>query len=342
MTSNATRLLRSIAHRRAGDPLELPIEGRLASFDGASGWLNTEPLTAEGLRGRVVLVDFWTYTCVNWLRTLPYLRAWHAKYAADGLTIVGVHTPEFGFEHDLENVTTQTRALGVEYPVAIDDGYAVWNDFANHYWPAVYIADTEGRLRHHHFGEGEYPQTEMVIQRLLVDAGASALDQSLVAVDPRGLEVAADWTSLGSPETYLGYDRGSNFAGVAAFDLPHDYELPADLALNTWSLAGNWTLAGHAVASNRPGARIAFRFHARDVNLVVGPRTPGAEVPFQVFLDGRPVGEDRGTDVSERGAGLVRAQTTLQLVRQRGPVADRLFEIEFLQAGAEAFCLTFG
>jgi thiol-disulfide isomerase/thioredoxin len=342
MTSNATRLLRSIAHRRAGDPLELPIEGRLASFDGASGWLNTEPLTAEGLRGRVVLVDFWTYTCVNWLRTLPYLRAWHAKYAADGLTIVGVHTPEFGFEHDLENVTTQTRALGVEYPVAIDDGYAVWNDFANHYWPAVYIADTEGRLRHHHFGEGEYPQTEMVIQRLLVDAGASALDQSLVAVDPRGLEVAADWTSLGSPETYLGYDRGSNFAGVAAFDLPHDYELPADLALNTWALAGNWTLAGHAVASNRPGARIAFRFHARDVNLVVGPRTPGAEVPFQVFLDGRPVGEDRGTDVSERGAGLVSAQTTLQLVRQRGPVADRLFEIEFLEAGAEAFCLTFG
>jgi thiol-disulfide isomerase/thioredoxin len=342
MTSNATRLLRSIAHRRAGDPLELPIEGRLASFDGASGWLNTEPLTAEGLRGRVVLVDFWTYTCVNWLRTLPYLRAWHAKYAADGLTIVGVHTPEFGFEHDLENVTTQTRALGVEYPVAIDDGYAVWNDFANHYWPAVYIADTEGRLRHHHFGEGEYPQTEMVIQRLLVDAGASALDQSLVAVDPRGLEVAADWTSLGSPETYLGYDRGSNFAGVTAFDLPHDYELPADLALNTWSLAGNWTLAGHAVGSNRPGARIAFRFHARDVNLVVGPRTPGAEVPFQVFLDGRPVGEDRGTDVSERGAGVVSAQTTLQLVRQRGPVADRLFEIEFLEAGAEAFCLTFG
>lgn len=342
MTSNATKLLRSIAHRRAGDPLELPFEGRLASFDGASGWLNADALTAESLRGRVVLVDFWTYTCVNWLRTLPYLRAWHEKYAADGLTIVGVHTPEFGFEHDLANVTAQTRALGVEYPVAIDNDYAVWNDFANHYWPAVYLADAEGRLRHHHFGEGEYPQTEMVIQRLLLDAGASALDQSIVTVEPRGLEVAADWATLGSPETYLGYERGSNFAGVAAFDVPHEYDLPGDLQLNTWSLGGNWTLASHAAGSNRAGARLAFRFQARDVNLVVGPRSPGAEIPFRVLLDGRPVGDDRGTDVRDDGTGTVREQNTLQLVRQTGQIRDRMFEIEFLEAGAEVYCMTFG
>jgi thiol-disulfide isomerase/thioredoxin len=342
MTGNATKLLRSIAHRRADDPLELPIEGRLASFDGASSWLNTEPLTGEQLRGSVVLVDFWTYTCVNWLRTLPYLRAWHEKYAADGLRIIGVHTPEFGFEHDLENVTAQTRALGVEYPVAIDNDYRVWNDFANHYWPAVYIADADGRLRHHHFGEGEYPQTEMVIQRLLLDAGASALDQSLVMVEPRGLEVAAEWRTLGSPETYLGYERGSNFASVAAFDVPHEYELPSELQPNTWSLGGNWTLSAQAAGSNRPGARLAFRFHARDVNLVVGPRAVGTEIPFRVFLDGDPVGDARGTALNDDGTGTVREQNTLQLVRQRGTVTDRVFEIEFLEAGAEVFCVTFG
>lgn len=342
MTSNATKLLRSIAHRRADDPLELPIEGRLASFDGASAWLNAEPLDAGQLRGRVVLVDFWTYTCVNWLRTLPYLRAWHEKYAADGLTVVGVHTPEFGFEHDLGNVTAQTKALGIEYPVAIDNDYAVWNDFANHYWPAVYIADAEGRLRHHHFGEGEYPQTEMVIQRLLLDAGASALDQSLVTVEPRGLEVAAEWTTLGSPETYLGYERGSNFAGVAAFDVPHDYALPAELALNTWSLGGNWTLAPHAADANRAGARLAFSFHARDVNLVVGPRAPGAQIPFRVLLDGSPVGDARGTDLDADGTGTVREQNTLQLVRQTGPITDRLVEVEFLEPGVEVYCVTFG
>lgn len=342
MTGGPATPLRSIAHRRAGDPVELPIEGRLASFDGASGWLNTEPLTAAALRGRVVLVDFWTYTCVNWVRTLPYLRAWHERYAADGLTIVGVHTPEFGFEHDPANVTARTATLGVEYPVALDNDYAVWNAFANHFWPAVYLADVEGRLRHHHFGEGEYAQTEMVIQRLLLDAGASAFDQSLVTVEPEGLEVAADWAALGSPETYLGYERGSGFAGVAAFDLPHEYDLPEELALNTWSLGGTWTLAAHAAGADRAGARLAFRFHARDVNLVVGPRAGHAEIPFRVLLDGRPVGDAHGSDVRDDGTGVVRAQNTLQLVRQSGSIGDRLFEIEFLAPGAEVYCLTFG
>src|SRR5215207_800441 len=205
-------LFRSIAHRLAGDRELLPVEGRLASFDRATSWLNSEPLTSEGLRGRVVLVDFWTYTCVNWLRTLPYLRAWAAKYQDDGLTVIGVHTPEFGFEQNIDNVVVQSRRLGVEYPTAVDSEYAVWNAFANHFWPAVYIADVEGRLRFHHFGEGEYPTTEMVIQQLLLDAGAANVDQDLVMVDPHGLEVAADWPNVRSPETYTGYRQSNGFA----------------------------------------------------------------------------------------------------------------------------------
>ena len=222
-------LLRSLAHRLAGDAAELPVEGRLASFEGATGWLNSEPLTPEGLRGRVVLVDFWTYTCINWIRTLPYVRAWAAKYADAGLTIVGVHTPEFGFERDLDNIVAHTRGFGVEYPVAIDSDYGVWQAFANHFWPAVYLADAEGRIRFHHFGEGEYAMTEMVIQQLLIDAGAEDVDQDLVEVEPRGLEVAADWRTLRSPETYTGYGQSTGFASddVAAFDRPHVYAASA-------------------------------------------------------------------------------------------------------------------
>ena len=238
-------LIRSIAHRLAGEAPELPIEGRLARFDGATGWLNSAPLTPDGLAGRVVLVDFWTYTCINWLRTLPYLRAWHAKYGAAGLTIVGAHTPEFGFERDVDNIAAETRALGVEYPVAIDSDYGVWGAFANHYWPAVYLADAEGRIRFHHFGEGEYAMTEMVIQQLLVAAGAANVEGDLVSVEPRGLEVAADWRTLQSPETYTGYGQSSGFANedAGAFDRSHAYAAPADLPLNAWALAGQWTVA---------------------------------------------------------------------------------------------------
>ena len=339
-----TGIVRTIAHWLAGDGGDLPFEGRLAPFDGATGWLNSEPLTPEALRGRVVLVDFWTYTCVNWLRTLPYVRAGAAKYESAGLTIVGVHTPEFGFETDLDNVMLQTRNLGVEYPVAIDSGYAIWDAFANRYWPAVYIADTEGRIRHHHFGEGEYAQTEMVIQRLLLAAGAQDFDLDPVMVEPQGLEVAADWRSLRSPETYLGYLQSSGFVSesTSAYDRPHDYAGAPPSALNTWDLAGNWTFTRHASCSNAPGGRIAFRFHARDVNLVMGPRESGAEIPFVISLDGRPVGEVRGSDVDENGRGTVRDQNTYQLVRQPGAITDRLFEIEFLEAGAEAYCFTFG
>lgn len=339
-----SRLFRSIAHRVAGTEEVLPDEGRLPSFDRATTWLNSEPLTSRGLRGQVVLVDCWTYTCVNWLRTLPYLRAWHAKYAGAGLTIVGVHTPEFSFEGDLANVVAQSRKLGVEYPVAVDTDYGVWNDFANHYWPAIYVADAEGRLRYHHFGEGEYPRTEMVIQRLLVDSGSTEFDRDLVAVEPHGLEVAADWESLGTPETYLGYGQSSGFVSEDADlrDRPHAYPGGRRLFVNSWDLIGDWTQVRHAAVLNEAGGRIAFAFHARDVNLVMGPAVPGTSIPFRVYLDGEPVGDAAGTDVDDVGGGTVRDENTYQLVRQPAPVGTAVVEIEFLQSDVEAYCFTFG
>ena len=337
-------LIRSIAHRLAGEPHALPFEGRLARFDGATGWLDSEPLTPEALRGRVVLVDFWTYTCINWLRTAPYVRAWAAKYADAGLTVVGVHTPEFGFERDVDNVTEHTRRYGVEFPVAIDSDYGVWRAFANHFWPAVYIADAEGRLRHHHFGEGEYAQTEMVIQQLLLDAGAADLDQELVTVDPQGLEVAADWRTLRSPETYTGYGQASGFASndVARFDAPHRYTAHGSLPRNYWDLSGDWTVTRHAAVANESGARIAFQIHARDLNHVMGPATKGSAVRIRVSLYGRSPGAEHGTDVDADGAATIGAQRTYQLIRQTGDIEDRRCEIEFLDAGAEAYCFTFG
>ncbi len=337
-------IIRTIAHRLAGDDAALPVEGRLARFDGATGWLNSEPLTPEALRGRVVLVDFWTYTCVNWLRTAPYVRAWDARYRAAGLTIVGAHTPEFGFEHDVDNVAAHTKSFGVEYPVAIDSDYGVWQAFANHYWPAVYVADAEGRLRYHHYGEGEYEMTEMVIQQLLRESGATGVDPDLVVVEPAGLEVAADWRTLRSPETYLGYRQATGFASedAARPDTPLVYSAAPGLPLNAWDLTGTWTFAGHASVLQEPGGRIAFQFQARDVNLVMGPVARGAEIPFSVFLDGEPVGTNHGTDVDAGGGGTVRAQETYQLVRQGGEIRERRFEIEFHAGGLEAYCFTFG
>jgi len=336
-------MIRSLVHRLADDRSDLPVEGRLPSFEGATGWLNSEALTPEGLRGRIVLVDFWTYTCVNWLRTLPYLRGWVEKYTDAGLTIVGVHTPEFGFEHDLDNVRTQARDLGVQYPIALDNDYGVWTAFANHYWPAVYVADAEGRIRYHHFGEGEYAMTEMVIQQLLTDAGATGIGQDLVSVEPVGLEVAADWQAVRSSETYVGYGQSAGFASadVAAFDAQHAYELPP-LELNQWGLSGTWTVARHAGQSHGPGGRIASRFHARDLNLVMGPAVRGASVAFRVLLDGAPPTDAHGVDTGSDGTGILRDQRTYQLIRQTGPIADRVFEIEFLDAGAEVYCFTFG
>ncbi|WP_019180036.1 redoxin family protein [Microbacterium yannicii] len=332
---------RSVAHRRAGEDV-LPVEGRLGSFDRARGWLNSKPLSSDALRGRVVLVDFWTYTCVNWLRTLPYLKAWNAKYAASGLTVVGVHTPEFRFERDLSNVIARSQDLGVDYPIAIDDHYGVWEDFANHYWPAVYLADAHGRVRFHHFGEGEYAMTEMAIQQLLVEAGAE-IDLDLVDVEPRGLEVAADWASLGSPETYLGYDRADGFVGgmSAPYDRPHSFPPAGRLGRNTWSLEGEWSVTREAVEVAAPGSRLSFAFRARDVNLVAAP-APGRAVPIRVTLDGAPIGIDHGADIDADGRGTIVDANTLQLVRQTGAVVDRVVQIEFLEAGAAAYCLTFG
>ncbi len=290
-------LIRSIVHRLAGEEVALPVEGRLASFEGATGWLNSEPLTPEGLRGRVVLVDFWTYTCINWLRTLPYVRAWAAKYAAAGLTVVGVHTPEFGFEHNIDNVIAQSRNLGVEYPMAVDNDYAVWRAFANHFWPALYIADAEGRIRFHHFGEGEYAMTEMAIQQLLLEAGADGIDQDLVMVEPRGLEVAADWQTLQSPETYLGYGQSTGFAqeDVAGFDKPAQLRRARTLRSTTGTLSGTWTVAEHAALFNEPGGRIAFQFHARDLNLVMGPASRERDP-----VPGLPRRPDRGRRARDR------------------------------------------
>jgi thiol-disulfide isomerase/thioredoxin len=336
--------VRSIAHHLPGDSGELPVEGDLPSFAGATGWLNADPLTPEGLRGRVVLVDFWTYTCVNWLRTLPYVRAWAAKYAAQGLTTIGVHTPEFDFEHDVDNIVAQARAMGVTYPIAVDSDYGVWNAFNNHYWPAVYIADAQGRIRYHHFGEGEYAMQEMVIQQLLREAGAAGVDPDLVSVDPVGTEVAADYGTLRSPETYLGYGQATGMASPDGLwsDQAHDYTPPPSLRLNQWAPAGAWAISARGATATAPHARLAFRFQARDVNLVMGPAVRGTAIPFRVSLDGQPATGAPGSDVDADGNGRVAEQRLYQLIRQPPPITERVFEIEFLAPGVELFCFTFG
>ncbi len=341
--SHERRPVRSLSHRPAGTP-RLPVEGRLPPFAGAVEWLNSPPLTPEALRGRVVLVDFCTYTCVNWLRTLPHVRAWAGKYADAGLTVVGVHTPEFGFEGDVANVAAQTRALGVEHPVAVDSRYAIWSAFSNRYWPALYVADAEGRIRYHHFGEGEYAMAEMVVQQLLLDAGAEHVDQDLVAVEPRGLEVAADWATLRSPENYLGYARTVGFASAvdADFDRPHRYTAAPRLSLNHWDLSGTWTVGEHSAVLDAPGGRIVFEFQARDVNLVMGPAPGGGPVPFRVVLGTGPDAGASGTDVGADGRGTVTDPRCYQLVRRSGPITQRRVEIEFLAAGVEVHCVTFG
>jgi thiol-disulfide isomerase/thioredoxin len=332
------------AHREAGTEI-LPSEGRLPPFEGATGWLGSEPLTPEGLRGRVVAVQFWTYTCVNWLRTLPYVREWTAKYHDQGLSVIGVHTPEFGFERNVENVVAAAREMRVDYPIALDSDYSVWGAFANHFWPALYIADGQGRIRYHHFGEGEYAMSEMAIQQLLGEAGEERFDPALVSVDPQGLEVAADWSDLRTPETYLrSYGGTYSFAsaGGERFEEPHDYSGPSELGLNQWAPSGVWTLAEHAAVLGEAPGRIAIRFHARDVNLVMGPPARGTSVPFRVLIDGEPPDDANGIDVDERGNGRVTEQRTYQLIRQPKPIADRQFEIEFLDSGVEAYCFTFG
>jgi thiol-disulfide isomerase/thioredoxin len=322
----------------------LPDEGELPSLDGATGWLNSPPLTAAGLRGKVVLVDFWTYTCVNWLRQLPYLRAWAEKYAGHGLVVIGVHTPEFSFERNADNVGRAVREMKIDYPVATDNDYAVWLAFGNHYWPALYFADARGRIRHHHFGEGEYGQSEMVIQQLLAEAGSTGAGDGLVSVEPRGVEAPADWASLRSPENYTGYERTENFAspGGAVPGRAHVYAIPARLSLNEWALSGDWTMAEEAATLNTANGQIACRFHARDLNLVAGSAASGSPVRFRILVDGQPPGEAHGVDVDVEGNGTVTEQRLYQLIRQPGPVTDSVFEITWLDPGAQAYSFTFG
>jgi hypothetical protein len=322
----------------------LPDEGELPSLAGATGWFNSPPLTPAGLLGTVVLVDFCTYTCVNWLRTLPYVRAWAGKYAEHGLVVIGAHTPEFPFEKDAGNVRWALRDLRVDYPAAADNDYAVWEAFGNHYWPALYFADAHGRIRHHYFGEGEYQQSEMVVQQLLTEAGSSGFDRDMVAVDPRGLEVAADWGSVRSAETYTGYERGEGFGspGGAVPGERHTYAAPGQLRVNQWALSGDWTVYGQGATADAADGRIAYRFHARDLNLVMGPAVRGTSVPFQVLLDGQPPGPAHGGDVDEQGHGTAAEQRVYQLIRQPDHVTDRTFEITFPHPGAAAYSFTFG
>ena len=329
--------------RRHPRTAPLPVEGRLPGFEGATGWLNSSALTPEGLAGKVVLVDFWTYTCINWLRTLAYVRAWSEKYRDRGLVVIGIHTPEFPFEREVENVREAARAMRVEYAIALDGDYAVWSAFANRYWPAVYLADAEGRIRYHHLGEGEYDEGEWMIQHLLGEAGGEGIDNELVSVTAEGMEAQADWTSLGSPETYLGYQQGQNLDSPdgVAYDERRSYVAPESMQLNTWALAGNWTIEGRASVLNEAGGRIAVRFHARDVHLVLRSRA-GTAVPFRVAVDGEAPGDSHGLDVDEEGNGTLVQPRLYQLVRAPGEITDRTFEIMFLDAGIEAYVFTFG
>jgi thiol-disulfide isomerase/thioredoxin len=317
--------------RRHPGVTPLPVEGRLASFDRATGWLNSRPLTGDDVRGKVVLVDFWTYTCINWLRTLAYVRGWFEKYGGHGLVVVGVHTPEFWFEHDADNVRRAAQEMRVEYPVALDAEYAVWRDFGNRYWPAVYLSDAEGRIRYHHFGEGDYDECERAIQMLLREAGVEDVGDELVAVSPAGFEVQADWDGLGSPETYLGYEQGR---GRASSD--------ESLRLNEWALAGEWTVEAGAAVANAAGSKLVYRFHARDVNLVLRASDEGVAVPFQVRLDSEPPGEAAGLDVDPAGSGMLSEPRLYQLIRGGDTSVDRTVEIEFGAPGAEAYVFTFG
>jgi thiol-disulfide isomerase/thioredoxin len=321
----------------------LPVEGALPQLDGATAWLHSGPLTPAGLRGQVVAVQFCTFSCINWLRTVPYLRAWAAKYRDNGLVVIGVHSPEFPFEHDLERIRSALDATGVGYPIAVDNDFAIWRAFDNAYWPAIYFVDAEGRIRHHHFGEEDYERSERVIQQLLADAGSDGVGEELVAPQADGVHLAADWDTLGSPETYVGYARATGFAspGGLRSDRSGVYVEPAQLALNRWALSGDWTVGQQTATLNEPGGRIVHRFHGRDLNLVLGTR---ADRPtrFRVLIEGQPPLRARGLDVDEQGNGTVCEERLYQLIRQDGPITDRTFEITFIDAGAQAYVFTFG
>ena len=333
-----------VAQAQTSASIRLPDEGEFPSLAGATLWLNSPPLTPASLRGKVVLVDFSTYTCINWLRTLSHVRAWAEKYKDQGLVVINVQTPEFEFEKNLENVRWASKEMGVVYPTAVDNDFAIWNAFHNQYWPALYVIDAKGRIRHHQFGEGDYERSEAIIKQLLAEAGHKNIGPELAPIHEKGAEVGADWSTLKSGETYVGYDRADNFSspGGLASGKEHVYTAPAQLKLNHWALVGDWTAGKQGTVSHKANGRIVFRFHARDVHLVMGPAEKGASVHFRVRIDGAAPGSAHGTDVDAQGNGIVVEQRLYQLIRQPGPIVDRVIEIEFLDPGAEAFVFTFG
>jgi cytochrome c biogenesis protein CcdA/thiol-disulfide isomerase/thioredoxin len=326
----------------AGTP-SLGVEGGFPSLAGAAEWLNSPPLTAAELKGKVVLIDFWTYSCINCLRSVPYIRAWAEKYKDHGLVVIGVHTPEFAFERKVSNVRAAVDDLKIGYPVAIDNEYAIWRAFDNEYWPAHYFIDAQGRIRYHHFGEGNYDESERVIQKLLAEAGQSGFSSDTAEVKAAGAEAAADITEVQSPETYVGYARSENFISPGGVERDKQHVYSAALPqLNQWSLAGDWTVGGEHATLNTAGGRVIYRFHARDLHLVLGPGANGQPVRFRVTIDGEPPAGDHGTDTDAAGNGVVKEQRLYQLIRQNGAIADRTFAIEFLDPGVEAFAFTFG
>jgi cytochrome c biogenesis protein CcdA/thiol-disulfide isomerase/thioredoxin len=337
-------LIPTAAAREPAPARTLGIEGTFPSLAGATEWINSEPLTTEGLRGKVVLVDFWTYSCINCLRTLPYLRAWAQKYKDAGLVVIGVHAPEFAFEKRTANVRRATKDLGIDFPVAIDNDFAIWRGFGNQAWPAFYFIDAEGRIRHHQFGENRYEKLERIIQQLLAETGRSNVPSGLVAAQGEGVQAAPGTAPALSGETYLGYERTHNFAspGGIAKDRANTYQAAASLRTNQWTLAGDWTVESERAVANHANGRIALRFHARDLHLVLGPSADGKPVRFRVLVDGKPPLSDHGFDIDAEGNGTIDAQRLYQLVRQAAPGKDRLFEIEFLDAGAQAHAFTFG
>ena len=322
---------------------KLPSEGIMPPLSGAVEWLNSPPLTREDLKGKVVLIDFWTYSCINCLRSIPYIKAWAEKYKDQGLVVICVHTPEFAFEKSIANVKTAVADLKIGYPVAIDSNYAIWRAFGNEYWPAHYFIDAEGRIRHHHFGEGDYDASEHIIQTLLQEAGKKNVSSGIVSVKASGAEAASDAAGVRSPETYIGYERAENFVSPdgAVRDKPHSYA-EGSPRLNEWGLLGEWTIKAEQAVLDRKDGSIVFKFHARDLHLVLGPPPDGKMIRFLVKIDGKAPGASHGSDVDPGGEGVVTEQRLYQLVRQNGPITDHTFEIQFLDPGVEAYAFTFG
>lgn len=345
MMSGGSAMMSGGARMTAGGAAgALPVEGIMPPLDGVTQWLNSEPLSREGLRGKVVLIDFWTYSCINCIRALPFVRAWHEKYRDQGLVVIGVHSPEFAFEKNLRNVRREVEHLGLEYPIAVDNDYAVWRAFANQYWPAHYFIDAMGNIRYSHFGEGEYDTSERVIQQLLAEAGSVTVVPDLVTPDAEGAALAADLVSVVTPETYVGHARAEGFAspGGQVFGVAHDYTAPERLVLNQWALDSRWTVGEEAAVLAAASGKIVMHFQARDLHLVLGPGADGKPVRFRVKLDGALPGEDHGSDIGADGMGTVDEYRLYQLIRQNGPVRNRTFEIEFLDSGVAAYAFTFG